>query len=232
MSAAQIASDVQWAGTGGACKCYVDLNNKLYTAFWQSPSHEYPDDFSSVRMEPVTLSAEAEIAWSKSKLLDFGSSAFVRILDEDSEFPILKIARPDEESREMIKREHDILKRLFQAGFSSMPRFDPTPLEDAEGIFGFRMERLFNLDYLNAYSEDARKAVKELHSIGYSHSDLHSSNIMVDEQGKLVMIDFAFAGVLGEPLPAAPYFRILPLKGGVFNKSLDEEGLDNIFGKQ
>jgi len=154
--------------------------------------------FTGIPLHRVKLSAEVAAAWSESKLLAYGASAIVRSFDEGA-FPVIKIAQPTPESRMYIQHEFELVQK--RAGFDGMLRVDPEPLRDAEGIFGFRSERLFNPGFadIKAKGRDVRKVAERLHAKGYCHGDLHPSNVMLDGEGKVVLVDFAFSGPIGQP---------------------------------
>ena len=58
---------------------------------------------------------------------------------------------------------------------------------------------------------DIRKGINHLHSLGLVHDDLGPWNVMVDEQGRAIIVDFDAAGNPGEPSrrskPEHPDFR-------------------------
>ncbi|KAL4861371.1 hypothetical protein BDV12DRAFT_180382 [Aspergillus spectabilis] len=48
--------------------------------------------------------------------------------------------------------------------------------------------------------EGIRAAIKHLHSLGLFHNDINPANIMIDDDGTLVLIDFDSCRYIGEPL--------------------------------
>jgi hypothetical protein len=77
------------------------------------------------------------------------------------------------------------------------------PLTDKDGIFGFRLERLYyvELEDLQRRFKEVRCLLETLHDAGYYHGHCSFSNIMQNKEGRLVLIDLAFAGPLGSEIP-------------------------------
>lgn len=48
--------------------------------------------------------------------------------------------------------------------------------------------------------KELNSAVSHLHSLGYSHNDIHPGNIMFGENGGVVLSDFDYAGIIGVKL--------------------------------
>lgn len=88
-----------------------------------------------------------------------------------------------------------------------IPHSDPQPLADSDGIYGYRMERLHEIDIENPtqYYEAVKDALRKVHTAGFALGDLHPGNVMLNGMGELVFIDLAYAGKLGEPItPSVP----------------------------
>ncbi|KAK0336106.1 hypothetical protein LTR02_004525 [Friedmanniomyces endolithicus] len=186
------------AGVPHLRKCYVDANNQLWEVFWTGSS-SYPD-FAELELHRVLLSDEMSATWSRSKPLDFGASAVIRILAEDA-FPVVKLA-PNAEARRLLQHEFAVLREL--SGQPGIVTVDPEPLVDKEGIYGYRMEYLTKIDFMNLgpLHSEVRRVTHALHRRGYCHGDLSPSNVMLDEDGEVVLIDLSFAGIIGEEVPS------------------------------
>lgn len=196
----------------------------------------YPDlaNFPSLQegttYEPVPLSPPLADLFASSTLLNYGVDGCIRCTHSDTELlPIVKIALPRQISRSRIQHEIAMLQELKRCGIP-LPAFDSTPLVDAEGgIFGYRMEKLFSLDFkaLGAVKEELKEIVERLHKCGFSHGDLNPSNVMRDGRGRLVLIDTSFSGRIGEVVPGhVPEWQY---EGGVFSTATDEEYLEKFF---
>ncbi|KAK0272970.1 hypothetical protein LTR35_012642 [Friedmanniomyces endolithicus] len=204
-------------------KCYVDANNQLWEVFWTGSS-SYPE-FAELELHRVLLSDEMSATWSRSKPLDFGASAVIRILAEDA-FPVVKLA-PNAEARQLLQHEFAVLLEL--SGQPGIVKVDPEPLTDKEGICGYRMEYLTKIDFMNLgpLSSEVQRVTHALHRRGYCHGDLSPSNVMVDNDGKVVLIDLSFAGVIGEEVPS--YIPRWAHSSAVFSEAVDESKLEEYF---
>lgn len=204
--------------------CYIELNNQLYETSWTG-SQQFPD-LKGVELRRVDLSDEVSNVWISSKRLGFGSSAVVRTLDGDG-FPIVKIAHPNTDARQQVRHEYHVMRSLSH--FDGVADVDSDPLEDKDGIFGFRLERLSKIDIgeLQMRSDEVRSLVKALHDIGYAHGDLSPSNVMVNKDGRLVLIDFSFSGLIGQRLAA--HIPRWVYEGAAYDTSTDIKRLDRYF---
>jgi hypothetical protein len=77
------------------------------------------------------------------------------------------------------------------------------PLADKDGIFGFRLERLYRveLEEFQARLQEVESLLDSLHDAGYCHGNCSFTNIMQNREGKLVLIDMSFSGPLGSDVP-------------------------------
>lgn len=139
--------------------------------------------------------------WRTSTLLGYGKDACVRLGGGDSIFPVIKLTHPKMECRQRIRDEFETMRRLSHVSF--VAKTSPEPLTDEEGIFGFRLELLDKMEWeeSTARKEEITISLAELHRAEYCHGDLHFRNVMKRKNGELVLIDFAYAGALGEPVP-------------------------------
>jgi len=210
MSSIDIVSPPMSSGRPTTYKCFVEANNQLCEVEWQGDS-KHPN-FNGLPLRRVELSSEMKSTWSRTRHLAYGANAFVRTFDEGP-FPVVKIAQPSAQSRLYIRHEWAFLQRVRH--LPNVVKFHPEPLVDGEGIYGFRMEKLSKIDFQNlaARYEEVREAMRNLHSHGFCHGDLNPSNVMVNEEGEVVLIDFAFAGVIGERLPGYAQVGVLWWEG-------------------
>ncbi|KAK1071552.1 hypothetical protein LTR12_016521 [Friedmanniomyces endolithicus] len=191
--------------------------------FWTGSS-SYPD-FAELELHRVLLSDEMSATWSRSKPLDFGASAVIRILAEDV-FPVVKLA-PNAEARQLPQHEFTFLRGL--CGQPGIVKVDPEPLMDKDGIYGYRMEYLSKIDFMNLgpLSSEVRRVTHALNRRGYCHGDLSPSNVMVNEDGEVVLIDLSFAGIIGEEVPL--YIPRWAHGSTTFSKAVDESKLEEYF---
>lgn len=184
--------------------CYIDVNGLPYAASWTGnwAVSDFTDTsgLSNFQLSPFQLSAELLTAWKASSPLSFGSHASVR-LDETKPYPVAKIAHPTAKSRDLVAREFSMMRYLSK--LNAIARTAEEPLIDQDGIFGFRLERLsrVGLDELVDRIAEVESLLDTLHNAGYCHGDCSLSNIMQNEDGKLVLIDLAFAGPIGGNIP-------------------------------
>lgn len=216
--------------------CFIEFANKVYQIYWKEPSTQYPDltNFPSLQKDttskPILLSPPIAKLFASSTLLNHGVDGCIRCTHSDTEkLPIVKIALPRQISRARVQYEIAMLKEMKRCGIP-VPEFDAMPLVDAEGgVFGYRMEKLFSLDFKNLGSvkEELREIVERLHECGFSHGDLNPSNVMRDGRGRLVLIDPSFSGKIGEVVPShVPSWQY---EGSVFSTTTDEKYLKQFF---
>lgn len=215
--------------------CFVDFAGKIYQIYWKdSMQYMYPDlaHFPSLQgtCKLVPLSPPIAELFASSTLLNHGVDGCIRCTHSDTELlPIVKIALPRQISRARVQYEIAMLQELKRYSIP-VPAFDPMPLVDAEGsVFGYRMEKLFSLDFKNlgSVAEELREIVERLHECGFSHGDLNPSNVMRDGRGRVVLIDTSFSGKIGEVVPRhVPSWQY---EGGVFSTTTDENYLKQFF---
>jgi hypothetical protein len=211
------------AACRGSSKCYVEAKSHLYEVFWEGTPC-YPD-FDSVDLRPVSMSDEMALTWSHSDFVDFGSNAVVRECNEE-DFTIVKFAHPTTEARQLIQHEYDFMRNLAEV---PAPKVYPQPLTDHDGMYGFRMEYLWKIEVqeLRERADEVWKAVEALHAEGMCHGDLSPSNVMSDKEGRLVLIDFSFSGLIGQDLPT--YIPTWVYGSRIFNKETDLQKFDRFF---
>jgi RIO-like serine/threonine protein kinase len=150
----------------------------------------------------VHQSSEIAAIWRDSTIIDYGSHASIRDT-KHGRFPILKLAHSDELSIKLIQHEFDVLAELTKLGLPVV-EFDQQPILDNGVTCGYRMKKLSKLEpsELRSRTDDIKQTLDRLHSAGFSHGDFGPSNIMTDEGGRLILIDFSFAGQLGSAVPS------------------------------
>ncbi|KAI9674985.1 MAG: hypothetical protein M1817_001391 [Caeruleum heppii] len=65
------------------------------------------------------------------------------------------------------------------------------------------MEKLvaINIAEMAQYIPNIREAIDDIHESGIVHNDLSPSNLMLNHQGVLTVIDFGHAGHIGQEIP-------------------------------
>jgi Choline/ethanolamine kinase len=136
-------------------------------------------------------------------MIDYGSHASIRITEQHCSFPIPKLAHSDELlSIKLI--QHDVLADLTKLGLPVVEFDQHRPILDDGVICGYRMKKFFKLDLseLRSRTNDIRHTLNQLHSTGFYHGDFSPNNIMKDESGSIILIDFSFSGRLGSVVPS------------------------------
>ncbi|KAI7343415.1 hypothetical protein KC354_g15671 [Hortaea werneckii] len=166
-------------------------------------------------------------AYAESVLVNHGTDGCVRCSHLEP-LPIIKLAHPNRLSRLRIQHEFEVLKKL-NCCCLPVPIFDDNPMIDNEGIFGYRMEQLFPIDFSDtkAISDDLKAIVSLVHDSGFSHGDLNPSNVMRNGNGSLVLIDPSRGGLLGEQVPH--YIPWYQYEGTVFSTTTDKKYLKMYF---
>jgi predicted unusual protein kinase regulating ubiquinone biosynthesis (AarF/ABC1/UbiB family) len=125
----------------------------------------------------------------------------------------------------MVEREFNIMRDLSK--LDAVAQVAGEPLTDRDGVFGFRLERLYRIELedMKLRVQEVQSLLDSLHTAGYCHGDPSFSNIMQNQEGTLVLIDLAFAGSLGSKIPEwLPEW--LPkdvLSGDLYTTSIDQE---------
>ena len=80
---------------------------------------------------------------------------------------------------------------------------DEQPILHNGIICGYQMKRLYKLELsdLPSRTDDIKSLLAELHSAGFSHGDFQPSNIMMNEDAHLILIDVSFSGRLRCAVP-------------------------------
>lgn len=209
--------------------CYIDIDAVPHQASWTGDWGVF--DFTDTsrllgfQLVPLHLTTEIFEVWKSSELLPlaFGSHASARLGRNDSH-PILKIAHPNTESRHLIAREFNLMRDLSH--LDSVAQVADQPLKDENGFFGFRLELLqrVELEDLQIWFAEVESLVDSLRAAGWCHGDCSPGKIMRKREGKLVLIDLAFAGRLGSEVPEGCSRRMFP--GGVWTVDVDRERIE------
>jgi hypothetical protein len=193
-------------GVRGWHKCIVEHRHEPFSITWPG-SPEYPDLTKFPLVENVDIfavrqSPQMATVWRDSVLVDYGSHASIRAA-KHSRFPLLKLAHPqDEQSLELVQHEFSLLAGLASLDLPVV-KVDQQPIIDNGAVCGYRMERLSRLDLAEFFARerDIRDALVRLHAAGFSHGDVSPNNIMKDDDGQIVLIDFGFARRIGDAVP-------------------------------
>ena len=184
--------------------CYIDVDGIPHEASWTGDWAIFdftdPSLLVDFRLLPLQLTTEMSTIWRRSRPLAFGGHASVRLDDVDGH-PVVKIAHPSDKCRRLVEREYNIMREL--SGLDAIAQVADEPLADQDGVFGFRLERLHfvALEELQVRFEEVERLLDSLQDAGYCHGDCSFSNIMQNQEGRLVLIDLAFAGPLGSDIP-------------------------------
>ena len=93
------------------------------------------------------------------------------------------------------------MQRLSHLTF--VAQIDAEPLEDNEGIFGFRLEYFHKMTKgeTTCRAGEIKSLLEQFHQAGCCHGDIHFCDIIKRSNAEFAFIDFAYAGALGEPVP-------------------------------
>lgn len=197
-----------WLPSQQKFQLFVEFGEEEYRLTWTEES-SLPDLSQMASLDPnrwtVALchsSPEQKSNLHGSTFQRFGADAQVRQLLVTREMSMIKMAHNDIVCRRRIALEFAILQDLDNRGVPVV-KTDPLALRDASGMFGFRMEKLQHIrptDYAQ-YESLIENAVQTLHDAGFVHGDLTISNVMLNREDDIRLIDFGLAGPLGQPLP-------------------------------
>jgi serine/threonine protein kinase len=179
----------------------------------------------------VTHSDSVHELWATSRLLKFGADSHVRIFNCcTDEFPVCKVAI-DDRQRRLLQEEFSILQHLSSEDIPVV-RIHQEPLSDEQGIFGFRMERLFDMDIDTAakYIPEVAKAFDAVHRSGVVHHDISPSNLMLNHDGKITIIELGRAGYIGEDVPSYKVVGNTPKEKEIFSVDSDISSLEWVNG--
>lgn len=123
--------------------------------------------------------------WEKKKRVGSGAVGAVYLTGNDTQY-VLKIQKDDAEFR----REAMILKKLV--GWKHAPRVEAIWTCDNKGYIV--LEKLEDLNYPKSKSlKLLQDVLKKLHLKNITFPDCHDGNVMMRQDGTLVLIDFGWA---------------------------------------
>ncbi|KAK0754183.1 hypothetical protein B0T18DRAFT_314478, partial [Schizothecium vesticola] len=199
----------------------MDFRRREYRVSWKGNWRNFPDlasfqQISGATVTSIPHSPEVDKLWAKSRVLCYGVDSHIRLLDqgsasgEEEQFPVCKVAANDRQRR-FIADEFEMLRDLCSSA-TSVVRVHPEPLVDEKGIFGFRMEKLLAIGPDTAIDRsDLVRCLEHIHETGIVHNDFHRMNVMMNDQGQLVAIDFGRSGRVGSEIPVEK--RSIPSPG-------------------
>ncbi|KAH6952365.1 hypothetical protein BKA56DRAFT_242864 [Ilyonectria sp. MPI-CAGE-AT-0026] len=196
---------------------------------WRKPPNlaDFPH-VENATVTPISHTPNVDALWRTSHAIAHGSNAHLRLLKDCTDnFPICKIASNDQQ-KSLIYDEFCILQKLLRS-YPEAPvvQICQEPLEDDDGIFGYRMEELsrINFNEFPGYYGEIQNAVQIMHKTGVIHNDLSISNIMLNAQHRITLIDFGRAGYVGERIPVEKERAMRPLGKCIYSRSLDHQAL-------
>ncbi|KAH8717329.1 hypothetical protein HC256_002018 [Beauveria bassiana] len=187
---AQAITPPQRAETTHHIGFIVDYNQRPFSITWQR-GNQYPNldafpTFTDATVNPISQTASMRELWTQSVTFGYGSCGSVRIQDN------------------MIQHEFALLTSMALLD-SSLPvvQVDQQPILENGEICGFRMKRLSEMcrSSLISRKSDIQDALQRLHSAGFCHGDIKGNNIMEDEAGRIIFIDFGLGGRIGSDAP-------------------------------
>lgn len=220
------------------CALHVDYHGDEYRVCWTGDWRRRPDlsEFPRVKTATITKiphSPAVDVLWTSSQVVAHGADVHIRELRNCTDgFPICKVAI-DTRQRRLLQYEFRILRFLSTSDLDyPVPKTDPEPLGDDDGIFGFRMEKLHPIagPHCLEYFNEVERAIRKVHESGVAHNDLSPSNIMLNKDRRVTIIGFGRAGFAGEIVPS---YEKGELKRGnlTYSLSLDLDWLAKLHGK-
>lgn len=186
----------------------------------------FPDVDDTIVDLPIMSPAMARM-WRESTFVDYGTDSCIRCT-HNGLYHIVKFAHPNKAARARLQYEFYILGKIAQSSIPT-PKFNPEPLIDEGGLYAYRMEGLdkFSAPELKYHSKDIESLLDRIHEQGFSHGDLTPSNIMRNEEGRAVLIDFSLSGFIGTSIP--DHIPPWVYQSDVFHERLDRERFERFF---
>ena len=79
-------------------------------------------------------------------------------------------------------------KKMYELGFG--PEFHHIICKNKLYLYMTYYPTSLTIEYIEKYEDEIKDFIKQLHSKGYIHGDLHRNNIMLDKDHQLKLIDF------------------------------------------
>ncbi|RMJ00527.1 hypothetical protein CDV36_015920 [Fusarium kuroshium] len=194
----------------GICAFNVDFQHKEFRVCWsgnwlEPPSlADFPRSLDGATIEEILHNPDVDRIWSCTRAIGHGANSHIRLFEDSADdFPICKVAI-NEQQRRMIADEFSLLRCLAtRAPKARIVQTLPEPLKDQVGIFGFRMTKLKSIrhDEVARYYNEISEVLNHIHNAGVVHFDLSWTNIMLDHNGFITLIDFGHAGLSGQDVP-------------------------------
>ncbi|KAK5702446.1 hypothetical protein LTR17_022301 [Elasticomyces elasticus] len=114
-----------------------------------------------------------------------------------------------------------------------VPKYDSEPLIDKEGIYGYRMQKLHPLDFekTGQYLSQVAAVLDKVHAMQFSIGDLHPGNVMLNDNGDIILIDLSYAGRLDHAIPPHIPEHVYG-EALIFNCDADQQRLMTYFCEQ
>ena len=223
----------------------VCQDNKLYTAKWPDRFND-PTDFSQLsdpqRIETEDRGPEIQKEWTRAPVELTASEdvyvkkpSLVRLATEDLEYPI----RREIEALEILRKHphpnigvyHGYLEARGRVTGLCLERYKATLYERVDP--GHLKKNAFRKSGRELVDEEIKASldgilagIKHLHSLGLVHNDITPSNIMYDEDGAVVLVDFDSCRRIGEDLRETNAGRTFEWHDESVETSLVENDLD------
>ncbi|KAI5465151.1 hypothetical protein BGZ63DRAFT_402043 [Mariannaea sp. PMI_226] len=220
------------------CAFNVDYDGQEYLVCWSGDWRSQPNlslfpHIEGAVSSPIPHSSQVNKLWTTSRVVGHGADSHIRELNNcmDS-FPICKVAI-NERQRDLLREEFSLLRHLSTMPLSlPIVRTHPEPLQDKQGIFGFRMERLYHItpENLLEYYDEMKTAIERIHQARVIHYDVSISNIMLNIDKHITIIDFGRAGYAGDQIPLTKEKGVKPTGKCVYAVSWDFQALQKIQG--
>lgn len=213
--------------------CYALFQHSIYQVFWNGLCIlAYPDmaEFPKInngRAGKVEISKEMAKTIRHCYLVGYGTDSFI-VGFRWTRSVVVELAHPNLLARQRLRYEYDMLRKLSTQSLQ-VPKVQETPIFDAEGRYGYQMERLYALDIndIKTYALQVNLAMQSWHNKGFSHGDLHPSNVMLDRGRRIVIIDASHAGCIGDDIP--PHIPSDAYRSSTFHPNVDRENLGRYF---